>query len=46
MPKRKAEAHKAGRVFVQTAAAQIPELDRWQQITDEEVQIVAEMTRR
>ncbi|MFO7973192.1 MAG: DegT/DnrJ/EryC1/StrS family aminotransferase, partial [Candidatus Hydrogenedentota bacterium] len=35
-----------GRAFVQTAAAALPELDRWQQIGDEEVEIVAEMTRR
>ena len=34
------------RTFVQTAGAALPELDRWQQIGDEEVEIVAEMTRR
>ncbi len=34
------------RTFVQTAKAAIPELDMWQQIGDEEVAMVAEMTRR
>lgn len=34
------------RTFVQTATAALPELDRWQQIGDEEVEMVAEMTRR
>ncbi|HNT86538.1 MAG TPA: DegT/DnrJ/EryC1/StrS family aminotransferase [Candidatus Hydrogenedentes bacterium] len=34
------------RAFVQTAGAALPELDRWRQITDEEVAIVAEMTAR
>lgn len=34
------------RTFVQTATAAMPELDRWQQIGDEEVAMVAEMTRR
>ncbi|MBI4560372.1 MAG: DegT/DnrJ/EryC1/StrS family aminotransferase [Candidatus Hydrogenedentes bacterium] len=32
--------------FVQTGATAVPELDRWQQIAEEEVQLVAEMTRR
>lgn len=34
------------RTFVQTAQAALPELDRWQQIGEEEVALVAEMTRR
>lgn len=34
------------RTFVQTGATVIPELDRWQQIGDDEVRIVSEMTRR
>ena len=34
------------RTFVQTAGAAIPELDRWQQITEDEVAMAAEMTRR
>lgn len=34
------------RTFVQTAGAALPELDRWRQITEDEVTIVAEMTRR
>ena len=34
------------RTFVQTASAALPELDRWTQITEEEVALVAEMTRR
>lgn len=34
------------RTFVQTAGAALPELDRWQQITEEEVAMVVEMTRR
>jgi len=34
------------RTFVQTGEVALPELDRWQQITDEEVQIVTDMTRR
>ncbi|HIJ66485.1 MAG TPA: DegT/DnrJ/EryC1/StrS family aminotransferase [Candidatus Hydrogenedentes bacterium] len=46
MAKNKTDAARTGRVFVQTAAAQVPELDRWRQITEEEVQLVAEMTRR
>ncbi len=33
-------------VFVQTAAAALSELDSWEQITEEEVRMVAEMTRR
>lgn len=32
--------------FVQTARAQIAELDRWEQITEEEARLVYEMTRR
>ena len=34
------------RTFVQTGAPAVPELDRWQQIGDEEVAVAAEMTRR
>jgi dTDP-4-amino-4,6-dideoxygalactose transaminase len=34
------------RTFVQTAQAAIPELDRWVQITEDEVEMVADMTRR
>jgi dTDP-4-amino-4,6-dideoxygalactose transaminase len=34
------------RTFVQTAGAAIPDLDRWQQITEDEVAMAAEMTRR
>jgi len=34
------------RVFVQTAQAALPDLDRWSQIGEEEVSLVAEMTRR
>ena len=34
------------RTFVQTAAASTTELDRWRQITDDEVAMAAEMTRR
>ncbi|MFA6241807.1 MAG: DegT/DnrJ/EryC1/StrS family aminotransferase [Candidatus Hydrogenedentales bacterium] len=34
------------RTFVQTAQAALPELDTWSQITDEEVALVADMTRR
>lgn len=34
------------RTFVQTGAAAVPELDRWQQIGDAEVEMAAEMTRR
>ncbi len=34
------------RSFVQTGEAALPELDRWQQIGEEEVAIAAEMTRR
>ena len=34
------------RTFVQTGAAPLPELDTWQQITEDEVAVVAEMTRR
>jgi len=34
------------RTFVQTAGAALPELDRWSQITDEEVAMAADMTRR
>ncbi|MEA3364349.1 MAG: DegT/DnrJ/EryC1/StrS family aminotransferase [Candidatus Hydrogenedentes bacterium] len=34
------------RTFVQTATAALPELDTWQQIGEEEVAMVAEMTRR
>ncbi|MBX7255888.1 MAG: DegT/DnrJ/EryC1/StrS family aminotransferase [Candidatus Hydrogenedentes bacterium] len=34
------------RTFVQTAQAALPELDTWKQITDEEVELVADMTRR
>ena len=33
-------------VFVQTADAQMPELDRWSQITEEEVRIAREMVER
>ena len=33
-------------VFVQTAAAQMPELDRWNQMTEDEVRIAKEMTER
>jgi perosamine synthetase len=36
----------AGRVFVQTAMAAAPELDRWKQVGEEEAAMVAEMTRR
>lgn len=32
--------------FVQTASSALPELDKWEQITEEEVQLVADMTRR
>lgn len=34
------------RTFVQTGEAALPELDQWRQITQEEVDMVAEMTRR
>lgn len=34
------------RTFVQTAKAELPELDRWRQISEEEVEMVADMTRR
>lgn len=34
------------RTFVQTAVAPLPQLDRWQQVTEAEVDMVAEMTRR
>ena len=34
------------RTFVQTGEAALPELDRWQQITDEEVRVAADMTCR
>lgn len=34
------------RTFVQTAQAALPELDHWQQITDEEVAIASDMVRR
>lgn len=34
------------RTFVQTAGSAIPELDRWRQITEEEVAMAAEMTGR
>lgn len=34
------------RVFVQTAKTVLPDLDTWQQIGEEEVNMVAEMTRR
>ena len=33
-------------VFVQTGKSQFPELDRWQQITDEEARVAYEMTLR
>ena len=33
-------------VFVQTASTQMSELDRWSQVTEDEVRIVEEMTRR
>lgn len=34
------------RVFVQTGTAALPELDRWQQVGDEEAAVAADMTRR
>ncbi|MBP8131035.1 MAG: DegT/DnrJ/EryC1/StrS family aminotransferase [Candidatus Hydrogenedentes bacterium] len=34
------------RAFVQTAGPVLPELDRWRQITEDEVGVVAEMTQR
>ena len=34
------------RTFVQTAAGALSELDRWQQIGEDEVELVADMTRR
>ncbi|MDD5708737.1 MAG: DegT/DnrJ/EryC1/StrS family aminotransferase, partial [Kiritimatiellae bacterium] len=34
------------RTFVQTAQTTLPELDRWVQITDDEVNMVVDMTRR
>ena len=34
------------RTFVQTGAAELPELDRWQQVGDTEVEMAADMTRR
>ena len=34
------------RTFIQTGEAALPELDNWRQITEEEVAIAAEMTRR
>ena len=34
------------RTFVQTAGATLSELDRWQQIGEDEVELVADMTRR
>ena len=34
------------RTFVQTSGAALPELDHWQQISDEEVELMADMTRR
>jgi perosamine synthetase len=34
------------RTFVQTAGAALPDLDRWRQITEDEVSMAAEMTRR
>jgi len=36
----------APRTFVQTAQAAVPDLDTWSQIGDEEVAVVADMTRR
>jgi len=36
----------SARSFVQTGEVALPELDHWQQITEEEVRIVADMTRR
>ena len=46
MPGRNLDPFAGGRTFVQTGAAALPELDRWQQITEEEVEMVAAMTRR
>jgi dTDP-4-amino-4,6-dideoxygalactose transaminase len=40
------EGYQAPRAFVQTAGASISSLDRWSQITEEEVAMVTEMTRR
>lgn len=34
------------RTFIQTGASALPELDRWRQITEEEVEIAAKMVRR
>lgn len=34
------------RTFVQTGAAELPELDQWQQVGEEEAAIAADMTRR
>ena len=34
------------RTFVQTAVAPLPQLDRWEQVTEDEVSMVADMTRR
>ena len=34
------------RTFVQTGAAELPELDHWQQMGEEEAVVAADMTRR
>ena len=34
------------RVFVQTAKSQLPELDRWKQVGEDEARMVYEMTLR
>ena len=46
MPEAKKTPHDKPREFVQTAESTICELDQWRQITDDEVDIVADMTRR
>lgn len=46
MPHDKLDPFLNPKTFVQTAEAVLPELDRWEQIGEEEVALVAEMTRR
>ncbi len=46
MAKEKGNSEDTGRVFVQTAMAAAPQLDRWHQVGEAEAELVAEMTRR
>jgi perosamine synthetase len=46
MPHDKLDPFLNPKTFVQTAEAALPELDRWEQIGEEEVALAAEMTRR